>query len=216
MKVLLLSPYPEMLHHAFCEAGDTCTNSNGYLVTDANTKAYYDFIVCFGYRYILKDPLLSIYKNKIINIHISLLPWNRGADPNFWSWFDDTPKGVSIHRIDAGIDTGGILVQEELKKWHSDETLHSSWHHLMGRAKALFESEWKNIRRDGLATRHVIGGTYHKMADKGQWMEQLPQGWLTPVKEVQRLGREYRKAQDETKDRHPRARKHRQQTFKEL
>lgn len=213
VKVLLLSPYPEMLHPALDDAGDV------YYLPEDDRQPYglADFVVSFGHRDILKKSFLDLYPNRIINIHTSFLPWNRGADPNFWSWFDDTPKGITIHRIDAGIDTGGILVQEELKKWHSDETLHSSWHHLMGRAKALFESEWKNIRRDGLPTRNVIGGTYHRMADKDPWMERLPQGWQTPVKEVQRLGREHRKSQNENKDRRPRLlRKHRQPTLPEL
>jgi len=202
-----------MLHHALEMAGDT------YFI-DCEICMDPDFIISFGHRHIIPPITIDKYKDKLINIHISLLPWNRGADPNFWSWFDDTPKGVTIHRIDAGIDTGNILVQEEVTKWHKGETLHSSWHHLMGRAKALFEDSWKNIRRDGLASRKAEGnGSYHRSADKSQWFEQLPLGWQTPVKDIKRLGREYRKSievPEANENRGSRPRKYRQQTFKEL
>lgn len=212
MKVLLLSPYPELIEPTLDDAGDTyysCIERHDF------DQADYDFIISFGYRKIIKEPFLTLYKNRIINMHISMLPWNRGADPNFWSWFDDTPKGVTIHRIDAGIDTGSILVQEQTMGWRRKETLASSWSVLMNNARLLFQDNWKTIRRDGLGIRNVVGGTYHNSRDKEDWMEQLPLGWDTPVVEVKRLGIEYRK-QNETKDRNPRPRKYRQQTFKEF
>ena len=59
-----------------------------------------------------------------INLHISYLPFNRGAHPNFWSFVDNSPKGVTIHEIDEGLDTGPIIHQKKLsfniKKKESD------------------------------------------------------------------------------------------------
>ncbi len=220
LKVLLLSPYPEMLHHALDMTGDSYVHydDNGWV--DSFDHADYDFVVSFGHRALIKDPfILESYKDKMINIHLSFLPWNRGADPNFWSWFDDTPKGVTIHRIDAGIDTGNIIVQQHLNKWTEGETLKSSYYYLLGKAKGLFEDNWKNIRRDALPTRKPepdVGST-HKKADKDVWFNQLSGGWDTPVREVRKLGKSYRSSQDSQKeDRGPRVRKHRQQTLPEL
>jgi len=65
--------------------------------------------------------------NRAINLHPSLLPWNRGAHSNFWSFLEDTPKGVTIHIIDEGIDTGDILLQKKIKFDQSKETLRSSY-----------------------------------------------------------------------------------------
>ena len=48
----------------------------------------------------------------LINLHISYLPYNRGSYPNYWSFKENTPNGVSIHHIDDGIDTGPVLVQK--------------------------------------------------------------------------------------------------------
>ncbi len=45
-----------------------------------------DFIVIYGYRNIIKKPIIDQLKGRIVNLHISLLPWNRGADPNIWSF----------------------------------------------------------------------------------------------------------------------------------
>lgn len=70
----------------------------------------YDLVVSFGYRHILKD--LRSLKRPALNLHISYLPYNRGAHPAFWSWVDGTPSGVTIHEIDAGIDTGPICFQK--------------------------------------------------------------------------------------------------------
>lgn len=215
MKVLLLSPYPELLLPALEEAGDTfwCRDEDDEWPTSP------DWVVSFGHRRIIPQSVIDDFPNRIINIHISLLPWNRGADPNFWSWFDDTPKGVTIHRIDAGIDTGNIIVQKLILRhqWRTGETLSSSWHRLIAEAKAMFERDWKNIRRDGLPTRKADGvGSYHKRADKAQWMDNLPLGWDTPVKNIKRLGKEYRASQHEKEDRGPRPRKYRQQTLPEL
>lgn len=216
MKVLVLSPYPELLAPALDAAGDTYeTYLDGPLETIDPTT--FDWIVCFGHRKIIGQEAIGHFTDRIINIHLSFLPWCRGADPNFWSWFEDYPKGVSIHRIDAGIDTGNIIVQQHVTKWRGNDTLKSSYFYLIATAKQLFEDSWKNIRRDGLPTRaQGDHGSYHSSKDKNPWFSQLPLGWDTPVKEIKRLGREHRAAQHGKENRSPRPRKHRQPTLPEL
>ena len=68
-----------------------------------------DFIVSFGYRKIINYSILSQFKKPIINLHMSYLPFNRGSHPNFWSFIDNTPKGVTIHEVSKGIDDGNII-----------------------------------------------------------------------------------------------------------
>ena len=98
-----------------------------------------DWIVSYGYRNILKGEVLSRFHNRMINIHISLLPWNRGAEPNFWSWLEQTPKGVTIHRIDPGIGSGEILVQKEMTFKEEEETLAHFLEKLQTEANKLFD-----------------------------------------------------------------------------
>ena len=208
MKVLLLSPFPELLAPALDMTGDT-------LITDQSIDV--DFVVSFGHQQIIKEPMLSCHKDRIINLHLSFLPFGRGADPNFWAWFDDFPKGVTIHRVDEGINTGNILVQQHVTKWHGDDTLNTSYYYLIATAKQLFEENWKNIRRDGLPTRKAGDhGNCHNSEDKDEWFLQLPLGWDTPVKTVKRIGREHRASFHEKENRSPRVRKYRQQTLPEL
>ena len=50
----------------------------------------YDFVVSFGYKHILSKEIINRLGCPIFNLHISLLPLNRGAHPNFWSFYDNT------------------------------------------------------------------------------------------------------------------------------
>ena len=52
--------------------------------------------------------------NDILNLHISYLPFNKGAHPNFWSFAENTPSGVTIHKINKKIDSGNIIYQKIL------------------------------------------------------------------------------------------------------
>lgn len=74
----------------------------------------YDLIISFGYKKIINKKILQKLRRPPINLHFSYLPYNRGTHPNFWSFVENTPKGVSIHEIDAGIDAGGIIVRKKV------------------------------------------------------------------------------------------------------
>ena len=74
-----------------------------------------DIIISFGYKKLLKTKVIKAARRPIINLHMSYLPYNRGAHPNYWSFIDNTPRGVTIHEIDTGIDTGNIIIQKKIK-----------------------------------------------------------------------------------------------------
>ena len=68
-------------------------------------------MVAFGQ--ILKKPILDIPKWGLINIHASLLPKYRGAAPIQWTILnDDSQTGLTVIRMDEGMDSGPILFQE--------------------------------------------------------------------------------------------------------
>lgn len=73
-----------------------------------------DLIISFGYNQILDKKILKNLKRPALNLHISYLPHNRGSDPNFWSFINNTPKGISIHEIDQGLDTGDIILRKKI------------------------------------------------------------------------------------------------------
>jgi folate-dependent phosphoribosylglycinamide formyltransferase PurN len=69
-----------------------------------------DVALVFGTG-ILREPFLSAFEGRIINIHLGLSPYYRGAGTNFWPLVNREPEfvGATIHYLDAGIDTGPIL-----------------------------------------------------------------------------------------------------------
>ena len=74
-----------------------------------------DVIVIIAYGQIIPARLLSIPKLGWINLHASLLPKYRGAAPINWAIaHGETRTGVTTMRIDAGMDTGEILLQKEM------------------------------------------------------------------------------------------------------
>jgi folate-dependent phosphoribosylglycinamide formyltransferase PurN len=69
-----------------------------------------DVVLVFGTG-ILREPLLSAFDGRIINIHLGLSPYYRGSGTNFWPLVNREPEyvGATIHYLDAGIDTGPII-----------------------------------------------------------------------------------------------------------
>ena len=107
-----------------------------------------DLIISFGYKKILNKTLLKKLKRPAINLHISYLPYNRGAHPNFWSFIDNTPKGVSIHEIDPGIDTGKIIFRKKIKinpYKKNFSTFKKTHAYLINQVEKLFIKKFKKI-----------------------------------------------------------------------
>ena len=74
-----------------------------------------DCIVIIAYGQIIPAALMNIPKLGWINLHASLLPKYRGAAPINWAIANgETQTGLTTMRIDAGMDTGDILLQEEV------------------------------------------------------------------------------------------------------
>jgi len=74
-----------------------------------------DLIVVVAFGQILKRNLLTMPEWGIINIHASLLPKYRGAAPIQWAILNNESKtGLTVMRMDEGLDTGPILFQREV------------------------------------------------------------------------------------------------------
>jgi methionyl-tRNA formyltransferase len=140
-----------------------CTNAKN---TEAKLEdaGDFDFVVSFGYRHILTKRLIDQLACPIFNLHISYLPYNRGAHPNFWSFFDNTPAGVTIHLIDAGIDTGPIVYQRYVNFSDQEVTFAQTHARLVHEVESLFEEKlinllsdkWKSIPQRGKGTVHSL------------------------------------------------------------
>lgn len=121
-------------------------------------KLGHDFIISYNYKHIISKEIIDIAEGKVINLHISYLPWNKGAYPNIWSFLEDTPKGVTIHYLDEGLDTGDIIVQKEVFIDEDKETLKSSYEILHSEIQELFKENWEKIKKASIAARKQTRG----------------------------------------------------------
>ncbi len=147
--------------------------------------ADFEFVISFGYTHILKGELLRKESCPIINLHISYLPYNRGAHPNFWSFFDGTPSGVTIHLVDEGIDTGSILFQKYVNFEKNERTFAQTHTRLRQEVESLFlDNKSAILSKDFTPIPQRGSGTYHRVND-------LPtefRGWDSDVQsEIERL-----------------------------
>ena len=92
------------------------------------TDAGVDTVVLAGFMRIVKPKLLEAFPNRVLNIHPALLP----AFPGVHSWtqaldYGCKVAGVTVHFVDAGTDSGPIIVQKAVPVLEDDtpETLHA-------------------------------------------------------------------------------------------
>ena len=141
-----------------------------------------DVVISYGFKHKIPKEVIDRVCGRCINLHISLLPWNRGANPNYWSFYDDTPKGVSIHYVDENFDTGDIIVQKAVDL-PEDLTMRESYKILSNEIEDLFIQNWQGLfflsrkPQEGYFTRHFLND---EMV--------LPKGWDTTGREIREIG----------------------------
>lgn len=168
MKVLLLSnnDLAKILYERLVKKGNEVILYHDPITAEAIKALKPDLAVSFNYRHIVKEDVINLMGDRIINMHISLLPWNKGASPNIWSFIEDTPKGVTIHRLEKGLDTGKIIVQKELTFDEKTETLSSTYNKLNEAIMDLLIDNWEMISSGDFTFKDQEGeGSYHKTRD---------------------------------------------------
>lgn len=83
-----------------------------------------DVMVTAAYGQILSKEILNITKYGVINVHGSLLPKYRGSSPIQWCLINGENKtGVTIMKTDEGMDTGDIILKQEVEIMQEDNVL---------------------------------------------------------------------------------------------
>ena len=186
MKILFLGPNKESqkkiinyLKHDNNQIININTNINFENIDDS-----FDFLLSYGYRYKIKKEILEKIKIICLNLHISYLPWNKGADPNFWSFAENTPRGVSIHEINENIDDGPIIYRKKIAYKKSD-TLFSSYNDLLASIESLFFDKWKYLKKNNYKKKIIKEkGSFHSSRDIENYINFLHNGWDTKVKNI--------------------------------
>jgi methionyl-tRNA formyltransferase len=69
-------------------------------------------VVLFGH--LIPQEIISRLSPNVVNLHPSLLPLGRGADPVAWAIMERVKQGVTIHVVEKTLDTGPIILQTEI------------------------------------------------------------------------------------------------------
>src|SRR5665213_237254 len=93
-----------------------------------------DAIASIYYRYLIKPDLIARVNGKIFNLHPSLLPKYRGCSSLAWAMMhNQAVVGYTYHYIDAGCDTGNIILQKPMEVEPFD-TLQTLYYRVMFQA----------------------------------------------------------------------------------
>ncbi len=104
-----------------------------------------DFIACAAFGQIIPQSILDIPPYGCLNVHASLLPAWRGAAPIQWSILSgDRTTGVTIMRMNAGLDTGDMILKKEVEIG-PDETGDSLFDALMAEGSSLLVQAMEQI-----------------------------------------------------------------------
>ena len=196
MKILYLGPRSELLD--WLETKEKVDHFNDDINVVGLDLTPYRFLISYNYRYIIGHSVLNHFPDRAINLHISALPWNRGADPNLWSFLEDTPKGVTIHYLDEDMDTGDIIIQRELLFNQRTDTLRTTYETLHAEIQCLFKHLWPKLKKGKCnrvpQLRNV--GSCHTTKERDRVKYLLTRGWDTPVYELMEYAFETRQSID--------------------
>ncbi len=146
-------------------------------------KNNYHLIVCHNFGKRIQPEVINAVSGSIVNLHPSLLPQCRGLHPILWALATNTPLGVSIHFVDAGIDTGSLIAQAAVNLSYECETLRSCYRKVQTALENIFleawasHADWKNT-----AQRQESLGSYFGKRDYEK-LKPLITNWDMPLQE---------------------------------
>ena len=124
----------------------------------------YGVSALFGH--VLPLELISKFTGGILNLHPSLLPIGRGANPISWSIMNKNPQGVTLHLIDQHIDNGDIVFQKEIgssSEMNAGEIYENAMNELFC-AFSVYFPKWINGELNPYP-QSTTEATFHKSSD---------------------------------------------------
>lgn len=103
-----------------------------------------DYVIGIHFPYIVPETVLSVPRIGVINLHPAYLPYNRGWHTPTWALLEGTPVGATLHFMDAGLDTGDIIHQKQLKP-SPGETANSLYVRLKQLEFEVFQEAWGSL-----------------------------------------------------------------------
>lgn len=123
-----------------------------------------DMICSIYYRWLIKQDVIDVVHGKIFNLHPALLPKYRGCSSLTWAMINGEEEcGFTFHYIDAGCDTGNIILQKSIKIEDFDTQL-TLYNRVMFESMNYFlevvhlvERGYEGKTQEGIATKYNRG-----------------------------------------------------------
>lgn len=133
---------------------------------DAMRRLRPDVVLVFGTG-LLKRPLIEAFPGRILNIHLGLSPYYRGAGTNFWPLVNGEPEycGATIHFLDAGVDTGPVIMHVRPEMQASDGPHDIGNKTIVAAARALGDAASAHASGGVRGVEQSGGGRLYKRAD---------------------------------------------------
>jgi folate-dependent phosphoribosylglycinamide formyltransferase PurN len=130
---------------------------NAAQTIEAVQSIHPDVIVLAGTR-ILSKMFLQSVGCPVINIHAGITPLYRGVHGAYWALAEHRPElcGVTVHRVDAGIDTGEVLAQACIRPGPEDNFVTYPWMQLGEGLRLLKELLPKIILGDATGRKPMV------------------------------------------------------------
>jgi methionyl-tRNA formyltransferase len=127
-----------------------------------------DLIAVFGTS-LIRGDLLKAGRLGIVNMHGGLSPEYRGADCTFWALYNREPQkiGCTLHWIDAGIDTGGLIAHVCPPVHADDDELALFWRAVQTSAPVYAELIQRLGRGERLGQAQAHKGTLYQVKQRG-------------------------------------------------
>lgn len=127
-------------------------------------EAAADAVVLGGYGKILKAPIIAAAGGRVVNLHGGRLPKYRGSSPLNWSLINGEREfGLSIIKVDAGVDTGDLLLERvfPIEPSHTIADLHRIAN---SEFPSMLVEVLRGLRAGTLAARkQAPGGSYYPL-----------------------------------------------------
>jgi phosphoribosylglycinamide formyltransferase 1 len=116
-----------------------------------------DAVVVNGTR-IISRTVIDCIERPFINTHVGITPRYRGVHGGYWALVHDDAEncGVTVHLVDAGVDTGGVLYQERICVERNDGFNTYPLHQLAA-AIPLMKQALRDVLEGSLASRDGVG-----------------------------------------------------------
>lgn len=137
-----------------------------------------DLVISCYFDQIIRDDVIALPRLGVFNVHSSMLPMHRGPMPVLHGCLDQPPQlGITLHRVDAGIDTGPILAQRAYAPPPRRSVLTLTRElHVLG--VGILETMLPAIEAGSFPSSPQDGGSYESFPDRAAMRRLLRSGRL--------------------------------------